>query len=122
MPFDAFGNAVVVSTTFVPFSDRVVVRPVEESDRTLGGLFKPDIAKNKPQMGDVVAVGPGRMTDTGDVIPMPVRVGDRVLFGKYSGTEIDLDGVAHLVIRATDVLGRMDTTYSGAGQAQEWAA
>lgn len=122
MRFDVAGNAIRPTTTFTPFSDRVVVRPVEESDKTLGGLYKPDIAKDKPQMGDVVAVGPGRMTESGDVLPMPVAVGDRVLFGKYSGTEVEIDGAAHLCIRATDVLGKLETTYSGADAAQEWAA
>lgn len=111
MPYDVHGNPIQVRTELEPFGDRLVIKPVEESDRTLGGLYKPDVARDKPQQGDVIAAGPGRLTESGELVPMRVRVGDRVLYGKYSGTEIDVDGVPHLVIRETDVLARVLTLH-----------
>src|SRR5581483_5090054 len=88
-----------------PLNDRVIVRRVEETEqRSTGGIIIPDTAKEKPQEGKVVAVGPGRRED-GKVIAPDVRAGDRVLFGKYAGTEIKLDGEEHLILREEDILG-----------------
>jgi len=87
-----------------PMADRVVVQPAEETEEMRGGLYIPDTAKEKPQQGHVVAVGPGRLNDDGDRIPMEVKVGDRVLYGKYSGTEVSLDGNDYLIVKESDVL------------------
>ena len=87
-----------------PMADRVVVEPLEETEEMRGGLYIPDTAKEKPQQGQVVAVGPGRMNDDGERIPMEVSVGDRVLYGKYSGTEVTVDGNEYLIIKESDVL------------------
>jgi len=87
-----------------PLHDRVIVRRIEEQEKTKGGIIIPDTAKEKPQEGEVVAVGPGKQND-GTVVPMDVRKGDRVLFGKYAGTEIKLDGIEHLILREEDILG-----------------
>jgi chaperonin GroES len=87
-----------------PLGDRLIVRRVEEEEKTKGGIIIPDTAKEKPQEGEVVAVGPGRLED-GKRIPLDVKAGDRVLFGKYAGTEIKLDGEEHLILREDDVLG-----------------
>jgi len=88
-----------------PLQDRVIVKRVEEEERTKGGIIIPDTAKEKPQEGQIIAVGPGKVTDDGKKIPMEVKVGDRVLFGKYSGTEIKIDGEEHLIMREDDILG-----------------
>ena len=85
---------------FRPLHDRVVVRRIEEDDRTKGGIIIPDTAKEKPQQGQVVAVGPGSPDDKGKVQPLDVKPGDRVLFGKWSGTEVKLDGEELLIMRA----------------------
>ena len=90
---------------FRPLHDRVVVRRVESDDRTPGGIIIPDTAKEKPQEGDVVAVGPGARDQAGTVQPLDVRVGDRILFGKWSGTEIKLDGEDLLIMKESDVMG-----------------
>jgi chaperonin GroES len=87
-----------------PMADRVVVEPLEETEEMRGGLYIPDTAKEKPQQGHVVAVGPGRMNDDGDRIPMEVSVGDKVLYGKYSGTEVTVDGSDYLIVKESDVL------------------
>src|SRR5580658_5479984 len=92
------------STTKVsPLADRVVVRAVEEAEQMRGGLYIPDTAKEKPQQGEIVAVGPGRF-DEGKRVPMEVKVGDKVLYGKYSGTEVTVDGEQLLILRESDVL------------------
>jgi chaperonin GroES len=78
---------------------------MEEEEKTKGGIIIPDTAKEKPQEGEVIAVGPGKVTDDGKKIPMEVKVGDRVLFGKYAGTEIKIEGEEHLIMREDDVLG-----------------
>ena len=88
-----------------PLQDRVIVKRVEEEERTKGGIIIPDTAKEKPQEGQIIAVGPGKVTDDGTKIPMEVKVGDRILFGKYSGTEIKIDGEEHLIMREDDILG-----------------
>ena len=87
-----------------PLHDRILVKRVEEEQKTAGGIIIPDTAKEKPQEGRVIAVGNGKVTDEGKVIPLEVSVGDRILFGKYSGSEINLDGEEHLIIREEDVL------------------
>jgi chaperonin GroES len=86
-----------------PLADRVVVKPLEESEQMRGGLYIPDTAKEKPQQGEIMAVGPGRF-DEGARVPMDVKVGDKVLYGKYSGTEVTLDGDQYLILRESDVL------------------
>ena len=87
-----------------PMADRVVIEPQEEAEEMRGGLYIPDTAKEKPQQGIVVAVGPGRLNDDGARIPMEVKEGDRVLYGKYAGTEVKLDGGDYLIVKEGDVL------------------
>jgi chaperonin GroES len=86
-----------------PLADRVVVKALEESEQMRGGLYIPDTAKEKPQQGEIIAVGPGRFED-GNRVPMDVKVGDKVLYGKYSGTEVTVDGEQYLILRESDVL------------------
>ena len=88
-----------------PLNDQILVIRIEEEEKTKGGIIIPDTAKEKPQEGKVVAVGPGKNNDKGEIIPLDVREGDRVLFGKYAGTEIKIDGVEHLIMREDDILG-----------------
>jgi chaperonin GroES len=88
-----------------PLQDRVIVQRIEEEEKTKGGLIIPDTAKEKPQEGKVVAVGKGKLNDDGKITPLEVKVNDRVLFGKYSGTEINIDGEEHLIMREEDILG-----------------
>lgn len=92
-----------------PLADRVVVEPLEETEEMRGGLYIPDTAKEKPQQGSVVAVGPGRLTDEGERIEVELKVGDRVLYGKYSGTEVTLDGRDLLIVRESDVLAVLES-------------
>jgi chaperonin GroES len=91
-----------------PLYDRIVVKRVEEQEQKVGGLFIPDNAKEKPQEGEVVAVGKGKRLDDGKVIPLDVKVGDRILFGKYSGNDIKIDGQELLIMREDEVLGILD--------------
>src|SRR4030043_1697364 len=93
---------------FPPLHDRVVVRRIEEDDRTKGGIIIPDTAKGKPQQGDIVAVGPGAPDEKGHVQPLDVKAGDRVLFGKWSGTEVKLDGEELLIMKESDILGVLE--------------
>ncbi|MBI4523859.1 MAG: co-chaperone GroES [Deltaproteobacteria bacterium] len=93
-----------MSAKIRPLRDRVIVKRIEEEEKTKGGIIIPDTAKEKPQEGRVVAVGPGRLED-GKVIPLDVKAGDKILFGKYSGTEIKLNGEEHLIMREDDILG-----------------
>ncbi|MFP4085558.1 MAG: co-chaperone GroES [Desulfobacteraceae bacterium] len=88
-----------------PLKDRILVVRIEEDDKTAGGIIIPDTAKEKPQEGKVVAVGPGKKDDTGKIIPLEVKKDDRVLFAKYGGTDIKIDGVEHLILREDDILG-----------------
>ena len=88
-----------------PLQDRVIVRRLEEEEKTKGGIIIPDTAKEKPQEGKVIAVGKGKVTEDGKVIALDVKVGDKILFGKYSGTEIKIDGEEHLIMREEDILG-----------------
>lgn len=90
---------------FMPLNDRVLVKRLESEEKTAGGLYIPDTAKEKPSKGEVVAVGPGKVAENGNAIAMTVKAGDAVLFNKYAGTEIKLDGVDHLVMREDDILG-----------------
>lgn len=87
-----------------PLGDRVLIKPCEEKEKTKGGIVLPDTAKEKPQEGEIVAVGEGRKTDDGRSIPISLKKGDRVLYGKYSGTEISVDGEEYLIMREEDVL------------------
>ena len=87
-----------------PLADRVVVKPLEETEQMRGGLYIPDTAKEKPQQGEVVAIGPGKLTDEGKRIDPELKVGDKVLYGKYSGTEVTLDDTQYLILRESDVL------------------
>ncbi len=88
-----------------PLQDRILVSRVENEEKTAGGIIIPDTAKEKPQEGKVVAAGPGKVDKDGKLIGMDVKVGDRILFGKYTGTEIKIDGVEYLIMREDDVLG-----------------
>jgi chaperonin GroES len=88
-----------------PLQDRVIVKRVEEEGKTKGGIIIPDTAKEKPMEGKVIAVGKGKVLDDGKVHPLDVKVGDRVLFGKYSGTEVKIDDEEHLIMREDDILG-----------------
>ena len=88
-----------------PLNDRVLVLRIEEDEKTSGGIIIPDTAKEKPQEGKVVAVGPGKLDEDGKRIPLEVKKNDRVLFGKYSGTDIKIEGVEHLIMREDDILG-----------------
>lgn len=88
-----------------PLQDRVIVKRLEEEEKTKGGIIIPDSAKEKPQEGKVIAVGKGKVTDEGKVIPLDVKAGDRILFGKYSGTEVKIEGEEHLIMREEDILG-----------------
>ena len=87
-----------------PLADRVVVKPLDETEEMRGGLYIPDTAKEKPQQGEVVAVGPGRVSDDGNRVDMELKEGDKVLYGKYSGTEVTVEGTEYLILRETDVL------------------
>lgn len=87
-----------------PLADRVVIEPIEETEEMRGGLYIPDTAKEKPMQGTVVATGPGRRTDKGELIAVELKQGDRVLYGKYSGTEVTVDGNEYLIIKESDVL------------------
>jgi chaperonin GroES len=98
-------TATSVTTTFTPLHDRILVRRVEEGETVRGGIIIPDSAKEKPQEGKVIAVGKGKSNDEGKVFPLDVKAGDRVLFGKYSGTEIRIDNEDLLIMREEEVLG-----------------
>jgi chaperonin GroES len=87
-----------------PLADRVVVKPLEEAEQMRGGLYIPDTAKEKPSQGEVVAVGPGKLSDEGARLEMDVSVGNKVLYGKYSGTDVTLDGQEYLILRESDIL------------------
>lgn len=88
----------------LPLADRVLVKPLEAEEKTKGGIILPDTAKEKPQEGKVVAVGKGKVSEDGKVLPLDVKVGDKILYGKYSGTEIKLNDEEHLIIREEDIL------------------
>ena len=90
---------------FRPLHDRVVVKRIDAEEKTAGGIIIPDTAKEKPQQGEVVAVGPGGRDESGKLIPIDVKSGDRVLFGKWSGTEVKIDGVEYLIMKESDIMG-----------------
>lgn len=92
------------ATKIQPLADRVVVKPLEEEEQMRGGLYIPDTAKEKPQSGEIVAVGPGKLSDSGERLAPDVEVGQTVLYGKYSGTEVTVDGEDYLILRESDVL------------------
>lgn len=91
-----------------PLNDRIIVKRVEEEEKTKSGIIIPDTAKEKPQEGEVVAVGNGKILENGQKIPMEVKVGDRVIFGKYAGNEIKIDGEEYLIMREEDILGILE--------------
>lgn len=93
---------------FRPLGDRVLVRRVEEEEKTRGGIIIPDTAKEKPQEGEVIAVGPGARDESGKVQPLDVKAGDRILFGKWSGTEVKLEGKDLLIMKESDILGVLE--------------
>jgi len=93
---------------FRPLHDRVVIKRIEGEDKTKGGIIIPDTAKEKPQEGKVIAVGPGARDESGKLVPLDVKAGDRVLFGKWSGTEIKIDGEDLIIMKESDVLGIVD--------------
>ena len=95
---------------FRPLHDRVVVRRVEEDTKTAGGIIIPDTVKEKPQQGEVIAVGPGARDEQGKVVPLDVKAGDRVLFGKWSGTEVKIDGQELLIMKESDIMGVLTET------------
>jgi chaperonin GroES len=95
---------------FRPLHDRVVLKRIEAEEKTSGGIIIPDTAKEKPQEGEVVAVGPGGRDEAGKLIPIDLKAGDRVLFGKWSGTEVKIDGVDYLVMKESDVMGVLTET------------
>ena len=98
-------DATLTKVKITPLGDRVLVKPVETKETKRGGIIIPDTAKEKPQEGEVVAVGKGKTTEEGKVLPMDVKPGDRILYGKYSGNEIKIDDVEHLIMHQDDILG-----------------
>ncbi|HEY7184059.1 MAG TPA: co-chaperone GroES [Blastocatellia bacterium] len=98
-----------------PLNDRIIVRRLEDQEQMRGGLYIPDTAKEKPQEGEVLAVGNGKLLDNGQRIAIDLKAGDKILFGKYAGTEIKLDGNEYLILREDDVLGVVETTAKGKG-------
>ncbi len=95
---------------FRPLHDRVVVKRIEQEEKTRGGIIIPDTAKEKPQEGEVVAVGPGGRNEKGEIVPLDVKAGDRVLFGKWSGTEVKIDGEDLLIMKESDLLGVLESS------------
>ena len=87
-----------------PLADRVVVKPLEQEEAKVGSIYIPETAKEKPQEGEIVAAGPGKASDTGDIVKMEVKVGDKVLYGKYSGTDVTFDNKDYLIVRESDIL------------------
>jgi chaperonin GroES len=98
---------------FRPLHDRVVVKRIEAEEKSAGGIIIPDTAKEKPQQGEVVAVGPGGRDESGKLIPIDVKTGDRVLFAKWSGTEVKIDGVEYLIMKESDIMGVLAETGAG---------
>jgi chaperonin GroES len=98
---------------FRPLHDRVVVRRVESEEKTAGGIIIPDTAKEKPQEGEIIAVGPGARDEAGKLVPLDVKAGDRILFGKWSGTEVKIDGEDLLIMKESDVMGIIEGKAAG---------
>src|ERR1700710_3034907 len=103
-----------MTMAFRPLGDRVLIKRIEEESKTAGGIIIPDTAKEKPQEGEVIAVGPGARDESGKVQPLDVKAGDRVLFGKWSGTEVKIDGVDYLIIKESDLLGVLEGSSASA--------
>ncbi len=97
----------VTKTTFAPLGERIIIKPIEQEQTTRGGIYLPDTAKEKPQEGEVIAVGPGRATDDGSRIPMELSVGDRVIYSKFAGTEYKDGEDEYLIMRESDVLAKI---------------
>jgi chaperonin GroES len=95
---------------FRPLHDRVVVKRIDAEEKSAGGIIIPDSAKEKPSQGEIIAVGPGGRDETGKLTPLDVKAGDRVLFGKWSGTEVKIDGVEYLIMKESDIMGILDET------------
>jgi chaperonin GroES len=102
-----------IDMKFRPLHDRVVVTRIDAEDKTAGGIIIPDTAKEKPSEGEVIAVGPGGRDEAGKIIPIELKVGDHVLFGKWSGTEVKLDGVEYLIMKESDIMGVIEQTVAG---------
>ena len=96
-----------------PLQDRIIIKRIEEGEQIRGGIIIPDTAKEKPQEGEIIAVGAGKKLDSGERVPLDVKEGDRVLFGKYAGTEIKLDGEDYLIMREDDILGVIERASEG---------
>ncbi len=96
-----------MTRTFQPLGDRIVIKPVEQEEVSKGGLVLPDTARERPQEGEVIATGPGRLTDEGNRVPMELSVGDKVLYAKYAGTELKEDDEDYLVLRESDILAKI---------------
>jgi chaperonin GroES len=103
--------------SFRPLHDRVVVKRIDQDEKTKGGIIIPDTAKEKPQEGEVVAVGPGARNEQGQLVPLDVKKGDRILFGKWSGTEVKIDGQDLLIMKESDILGIVEAPAKGAKKA-----
>ena len=101
-------DAVLTKVKIRPLGDRVLVKPLDKEKQERGGLIIPDTAKEKPQEGEIVAAGKGKTTDEGKLIPIEVKVGEKILYGKYSGTEIKIDGDDYLIMHQEDILGILD--------------
>jgi chaperonin GroES len=97
---------------FRPLHDRVVVKRIDAEEKSAGGIIIPDTAKEKPSQGEVIAVGPGGRDEAGKLVPLDVQVGNRVLFGKWSGTEVKIDGVEYLIMKESDIMGILEETAS----------
>ena len=95
-----------MATKLQPLADRVLVKPIEKEEKTKSGIYLPDTAKEKPQEGEVLAVGPGKMTDDGKRVPLDLKVGDRVIYAKYGGTEIKVDDDELIILRESDILAK----------------
>ena len=95
-------------TSLKPLDDRVLIKPKEAEEKTASGIYLPEGAKEKPQHGTIVAAGPGKLNDDGQRSPLVVKKGDNVLYGKYAGTEVDVDGVTHMIMRESELLGVME--------------
>ena len=95
---------------FRPLHDRVVVKRIDAEDKSAGGIIIPDTAKEKPSQGEIIAVGPGGRDEAGKLVPLDVQVGNRVLFGKWSGTEVKIDGVEYLIMKESDIMGVLEET------------
>jgi chaperonin GroES len=102
---------------FRPLHDRVVVRRIDSEEKTSGGIIIPDTAKEKPQEAEVVAVGPGARDEAGKLVPLDVKVGDRILFGKWSGTEVKIEGQEYLIMKESDIMGVIEKTAAGSKKA-----